>query len=124
MDKICFNRMSFYGYHGVYEAEAKLGQRFYVDLEVSLDLSKAAKSDDLNDTVNYAEIFQLTQQIVEGERYQLVEALAGTLADRLLASFPLEEVKVRVTKPNPPINGHYDSVAVEMVRARKKEHAQ
>ncbi|MFY0546309.1 dihydroneopterin aldolase [Brevibacillus sp. H7] len=119
MDKIYFNRMSFYGYHGVFEAEAQLGQRFFVDLEMSLDLSKAGESDDLNDTVNYADIFTHVQQIVEGERYKLVEALAARIADQLLAAFPIAEVKVRVTKPNPPINGHYDSVAIEMVRRRK-----
>jgi dihydroneopterin aldolase len=119
LDKIYFNGMSFYGYHGVFEAEAQLGQRFYVDLELSLDLSKAGESDDLNDTVNYADIFKRIQQIVEGERYRLVEALTARIADQLLETFPFFEVKVKVTKPNPPINGHYDSVAIEMVRRRK-----
>ncbi|MGO0058703.1 dihydroneopterin aldolase [Brevibacillus fluminis] len=120
MDKIYFEKMSFYGYHGVFEAEAQLGQRFYVDLEVSLDLSKAGRSDDLNDTVNYADIFNLVAHIVEKERYKLVEALTSTIADRLLEQFPFEEVKVKVTKPNPPINGHYEAVAIEMVRTRRK----
>ncbi len=119
MDKIYLNRMSFYGYHGVFEAEAQLGQRFYVDLELSLNLAKAGESDDLNDTVNYADIFTRVQQIVEGERYKLVEALAERIAQQLLQGFPFAEVKVRVTKPHPPIHGHYDSVAVEMVRRRK-----
>ncbi len=120
MDKIYFQRMSFYGYHGVFEAEAQLGQRFYVDLELSLDLSRAGNSDQLQDTVNYADIFSLVQRIVEAERYQLVEALTEQIAGRLLSAFPFLEVKVRVTKPNPPINGHYDSVAIEMVRSRER----
>ncbi|WP_139492538.1 dihydroneopterin aldolase [Brevibacillus dissolubilis] len=118
MDKIYFNHMSFYGYHGVFEAEAQLGQRFYVDLELSLDLSKAGETDDLNDTVNYADIFDLVKKYVEGERYKLVETLTARIADQLLATFPFTEVKVKVTKPNPPINGHYESVAIEMVRKR------
>ncbi|MEK4338632.1 MULTISPECIES: dihydroneopterin aldolase [Brevibacillus] len=119
MDKIYFNGMAFYGYHGVFEAEAKLGQRFYVDLELSMDLSRAGASDDLNDTVNYADVFHCVQQIVEKERYNLVEALTARIADRLLQAFPFSEVKVRVTKPDPPINGHYDSVAIEMSRKRE-----
>lgn len=119
MDKIYFNGMSFYGYHGVFGAEAELGQRFFVDLELSLDLSRAGASDDLNDTVNYADIFTCVQQIVEGERFNLVEALTEQIAQRLLERFPLAEVKVKVTKPNPPINGHYESVAIEMIRKRK-----
>jgi dihydroneopterin aldolase len=120
LDKIYFNRMSFYGYHGVFGAEAELGQRFYVDLELSLDLSQAGRSDDLQDTVDYGEIFTQVKNIVEGERYQLVEALTSRIADHLLDTFPFSEVKVKVTKPNPPINGHYDSVAIEMIRHRQK----
>jgi len=119
LDKIYFSGMSFYGYHGVFAAEAELGQRFYVDLELSVDLSKAGASDDLNDTINYAEIFSSVQQIVEGQRFKLVEALTANIAEKLLRQFPLAEVKVKVTKPNPPINGHYDSVAIEMTRKRE-----
>lgn len=120
MDKLYFNRMSFYGYHGVFEAEAQLGQRFIIDLELQLDLARAGKSDNLQDTVNYAEIFEQVRQIVENERYQLIEAVASRIADRLLDQFPIHEAKVKVTKPTPPINGHYDSVAVEMVRTSQK----
>ncbi|MED1795685.1 dihydroneopterin aldolase [Brevibacillus nitrificans] len=119
MDKIYFKGMSFYGYHGVFGAEAELGQRFFVDLDLSLDLSRAGASDDLKDTVNYAEIFTCVQQIVEGERYNLVERLTARIAEKLLCEFPFVEVKVKVTKPNPPINGHYESVAIEMVRRRE-----
>ena len=119
MDKIYFQRMSFYGYHGVFPAEAELGQRFYVDLELDLDLSRAARSDDLHDTVNYADVYALVKEIVEGERFKLVEALTGRIAEQLLASFPFAEVKVKVTKPDPPIHGHYDGVAIEMVRKRE-----
>lgn len=123
MDKIYFNGMSFYGYHGVFGAEAELGQRFYVDLALTLDLSKAGSTDDLQDTVNYAEVFACVQKIVEGERYNLVEKLTARIAEQLLGQFPFAEVRVKVTKPNPPINGHYESVAIEMVRRREDLHS-
>lgn len=119
MDKIFFSGMSFYGFHGVYGAEAELGQRFMVDLELSIDLSRAGASDDLHDTVNYAEIFTCVQKVVEGERYNLVERLTTEVARQLLGHFPLVEVKVKVTKPNPPIKGHYEGVAIEMIRKRE-----
>ncbi|MGG1662828.1 dihydroneopterin aldolase [Brevibacillus sp. NRS-1366] len=119
MDKIYFSGMSFYGYHGVYGAEAELGQRFLVDLELSMELSRAGTSDDLHDTVNYAEIFTCVQKVVEGERYNLVERLTTEVARQLLTQFPLAEVKVKVTKPNPPIKGHYEGVAIEMIRKRE-----
>ncbi|WP_232699100.1 dihydroneopterin aldolase [Brevibacillus daliensis] len=118
MDKIYFNQMAFYGYHGVFKEEAKLGQRFYVDLELSLDLSKAAETDNLEHTVNYADIYETVKGIVEGERHQLVEKLTVRICEQLLADFPLEEVKAKVIKPDPPIAGHYQSVAIEMVRKR------
>ena len=111
--------MSFYGFHGVYGAEAELGQRFMVDLELTIDLSRAGASDDLHDTVNYAEVFTCVQKVVEGERYNLVERLTTEVAQQLLTQFPLVEVKVKVTKPNPPIKGHYEGVAIEMIRKRE-----
>ncbi|MBO8172705.1 MAG: dihydroneopterin aldolase [Bacillaceae bacterium] len=119
MDKIYFNRMEFYGYHGVYGEENRLGQRFLVDLELSLDLSLAAKTDDLNDTVNYADIYDTTQKIMEGPPCQLVETLCEKIAQAILGQFdPVEEVMVRVIKPDPPIPGHYQSVGVEISRKK------
>lgn len=119
MDKILINKMQFYGYHGVFPEESKLGQPFYVDLEVYLDLQKAGLSDTLADTLNYAELYQLSKELVEGERYQLIEAVAEQLAARILQRFfQVQEVVVRITKPTPPIPGHYDSVAVEIRRSR------
>ncbi|HJV47559.1 MAG TPA: dihydroneopterin aldolase [Bacillota bacterium] len=119
MDKIYFNRMEFYGYHGVFSEENKLGQRFIIDLELFLDLNQAGQSDNLNHTINYAEVYSLCKEIVENEKYQLVEKIAQRIAQKSLDEFPmLEELMVRVIKPNPPIPGHYDSVAVEIRRGR------
>ncbi|WCN37766.1 dihydroneopterin aldolase [Aneurinibacillus uraniidurans] len=119
MDKILFNRMEFWGYHGVFPEENKLGQRFYVDLELACDLSDAGRSDNLNDTVNYAHVYTTTKQVVEDERYALIEAIAEQIATRLLAEHArIVEVLVRVVKPDPPIPGHYQSVAVEIKRER------
>jgi dihydroneopterin aldolase len=119
MDKIYFNQMEFYGYHGVYPEENKLGQRFIVDLELYLDLNPAAETDDLEQTINYAEVYNLCKSIVESERFQLVEAIGQRIAQSALNQFPLlDEIMVRVIKPDPPIPGHYDSVAVELRRGR------
>lgn len=119
MDKIYFNGMRFYGYHGVYPEENRLGQRFHVDLQLYLDLSLPGKTDDLHDTVNYADAYQIAKRIVEEERYRLIETVAEKIAARLLESFDLvKQVMVRVTKPDPPIPGHYDSVAVEIIRKK------
>jgi dihydroneopterin aldolase len=111
--------MEFYGYHGVFPEENRLGQRFAVDLTVSLDLKKAGETDDLDYSVNYGELYQVCKEIVEGKPYKLVESVAEKIACSLLQQFPLiEEVKVKVIKPDPPIPGHYRSVAVEITRGR------
>ncbi|RAL23196.1 dihydroneopterin aldolase [Thermoflavimicrobium daqui] len=119
MDKIFFNKMVFYGYHGVYEEENRLGQRFHVDLEMKLDLSIAAKQDDLHQTVDYGRVYEVVKQEVEETRVQLIETLAENIAAKLLANFRIMEILVRVTKPDPPIPGYYESVGVEIVRRRK-----
>jgi 7,8-dihydroneopterin aldolase/epimerase/oxygenase len=119
IDKIYINRMQFYGYHGVLPEENKLGQVFLVDLVIETDLRKAGQSDDLHDTINYAELYRICRKIVEGEPFKLIEAVAEKIADTVLAAFPsISNCIVKVIKPNPPIQGHYESVAVEIVRSR------
>ena len=119
MDKIYVNQMEFYGYHGVFPEETKLGQRFVVDVIVETDLSKAGHSDHLEDSVNYGEIFEVVKGIVEGKPFKLLEAIAERITDELLARFStIHSCTVKVIKPNPPIPGNYHSVAVEITRGR------
>jgi len=119
VDKIYVNKMEFYGYHGVFPEETKLGQRFIVDLVVITDLTAAGESDDLNESINYGELYRVCKEIVEGQPYKLVESVAERIASTCLREFPkAESVKVKVIKPDPPIPGHYDSVAVEITRGR------
>lgn len=119
MDKIYLNRMEFYGYHGVFPEENKLGQRFYVDLILEADLTKASESDDLTYTVNYAEAYDTIKEIVEGEPRKLVETVTEEITKKMFEAFSIVKAcTVKVIKPDPPINGHYDSVAIEMKRER------
>jgi 7,8-dihydroneopterin aldolase/epimerase/oxygenase len=119
MDKISVNEMTFFGYHGVFPEETRLGQRFNVDLDVYCDLKDAGQSDDLSYSINYAELYFLTREIVEGEPFKLIEAVAEKIANTVLAKFPQAlEVKVKVIKPDPPIPGYYKSVSVEITRSR------
>ncbi|EAE7105636.1 dihydroneopterin aldolase [Listeria monocytogenes] len=119
MDKIYLNELVFYGYHGVLAEETKLGQTFRVSLILGLSTKKAGISDSVDDTVSYAEVYETVKEIVEGTPFKLIEALAGKIATEVLTGYPLlEEVTVKLIKPNPPIPGHYDSVAVEIERKR------
>lgn len=119
MDRMIMKGMRYYGYHGVFQEENKLGQHFYVDLELHLNLETASRTDDLNDTINYAEVHTLTKSIVEGPPFKLIEALTGHIASRLLEVYTMvNEVTVRVTKPHPPFDIQFDGVTVELRRKR------
>lgn len=119
MDSMKLERMQFYGRHGVFPEENKLGQRFYVSLDLKLDLREAGETDDLRRTVNYAEVYGLVKEIVEGEPFKLIEALAETLAFRILDAYAkIQEVTVRVIKPHPPFDIVFDGVTIELTRSR------
>jgi len=111
--------MCFYGYHGALPAEREIGQKFVVDVELALDLRPAGESDDLTRTVSYAEVHEQVRDVVEGPPCALIETVAERIAACLLADHDrVEEVRVRVSKPNVPIKAMLESADVEIVRAR------
>lgn len=117
MDFIHVNDMEFYGYHGVFPEETKLGQRFRLTVSLAVDLSEAGRTDDLEQTVNYGEVYNLCRSIVEGEPKKLLEAVAESLAQQLLMDFPsVSGVRIQLVKPDPPIPGYYKSVGIEITR--------
>ncbi|SDO62689.1 dihydroneopterin aldolase [Alkalicoccus daliensis] len=119
MDKVYVQGMRFYGYHGAFAEENKLGQRFFADVTLELDAEKPGRTDDLDDTVNYAEVYEAVKEVLEGEPVKLVETLTHRVAQQVLKKFAIvDAVSVKVTKPDPPIPGHYDAVAVEIRRER------
>jgi 7,8-dihydroneopterin aldolase/epimerase/oxygenase len=119
MDKIILEEMEFYGYHGVFPEENTLGQRFRASLELHLDLKKSGESDNLEDSVNYAEVYNICKSVIEGPKMNLVEAVAEKIASTLLESFEVvQSCTITLIKPDPPIPGHYKSVAVEITRSR------
>ena len=115
-DKIVLRDMVFYGYHGVFEAEREIGQRFEVDVELHLDLRSAGRSDDLDATVNYVDVYTVVKDIVEEQEFDLVESLAEAVAQQILSAYDLERVVVRVRKPHAPIGGITGGVEVEITR--------
>jgi len=90
--------MSFQGRHGVRPSERERAQEFLVDIEVECDLSSASRSDSITDTIDYRELRAIAREVIEGPSMQLLEALAGQIADRVLAVPRVVEVSVRITK--------------------------
>ncbi len=119
-DQISLKQMQFYGYHGLFAEEKKLGQHFIVNVDIFASLKKAGITDDMGASIDYSDVFQKVANIVEGESKNLIEALAEDIATTLLDSFQkIEACQVEVVKPNPPINGHYEAVSVQIYRERK-----
>ena len=120
MDYIHLNDMEFYGYHGALPEEKKLGQRFRVTVSLATSLEEAGLTDDLDKTVNYAEVYELCKMVVEGEPVKLIETVAEIIANGILESYPekVSGIRVVLVKPDPPIPGHYTSVSVDITRGR------
>jgi len=110
---------SFYAYHGVASDEQNLGGKFEIDVELQADLLAAMQNDDLKRTVDYEAVYALVKTIATAKKYYLIEALAKTIIDGIIRSFPIVEiVTVKVRKPHPPVKGVIDFVEVEVTGHR------
>ncbi|TVS26489.1 dihydroneopterin aldolase [Corynebacterium sanguinis] len=119
-DRIELKGLRVHANHGVLDHETRHGQGFSLDIVCWLDFADAAATDDLNLTVNYAELAQLAHDIAAGAPRQLVETVASEIADAALRSFEaLHAVEVTVHKPHAPIPLLFDDVAVVARRSRK-----
>ena len=110
--------MRFMGRHGYYDHELLNPQPFEVDVELSLNLQPAGVDDDLEQSVDYAKVYGAVRQIVESTSYRLLEALAEAISHELLADFEVDEVNVRVRKPEVQLGGPLDHAGVEIRRQR------
>lgn len=118
-DRILLHGLSYFGYHGVQADERRHGQRFLVDVELTVDTRGAGTSDDLGVTVDYAAVERDIRAIVEGPPCNLIEAVAERIASTILAGYQTSAVLVRVRKPDVPMPATLDAVGVEIVRRRE-----
>ncbi len=107
------------GRHGVFEHERADGQDFVVDMTVWIDLAGAAASDELTDTYDYAALAQLAADVVAGPPRNLIEAVGGEIADRVMQDDRVHAVEVVVHKPRAPIPQQFADVAVVVRRSRR-----
>ena len=118
-DRIELRGLRVRGRHGVFEHERRDGQEFVVDLVVHADLSAAAASDDLADTLDYGALAGRAAAVLGGPPRDLIESVAGAVAEDVLASDDrIREVEVTLHKPSAPIPLTFDDVAVVLRRSR------
>ena len=117
-DRITLRGLKIQANHGVLDFERTNGQLFIVDVVAWLDLSSAAGSDDLTQTVHYGELADEIHAAVSTDPVDLIETVAERVAQVVLAHEPVQQVEVTVHKPQAPIAVEFDDVAVTIVRSR------
>lgn len=116
---IRLNEMVFYGFHGVHDEERKLGQRFIVSACLNTDPALDSRIRHLEDTIDYTMVYRDIKEIMESSQFHLLECCANSIADKLLAGYPLiESLNVCIQKPSVPIQGSLKGVEVEIFRTR------
>jgi dihydroneopterin aldolase len=119
-DRIFITGLALHAYHGVMPHEAKVGQTFSIDLELDIDLSDAARSDKVVDTVSYDKVVECACAAFCAQRFRLIEAAAGRLADAVLETFPrVRAITVTIHKPHAPIAATFTDVGITLTRARR-----
>ena len=119
-DMIFIKGIIIHARHGVMEHESEVGQRFVIDLELSIDLSESSHTDRLSDTVSYSNVIATAMAAFKNSNYKLLERAAGAVADAVLADYlRVSAVKVTVHKPHAPIAAIFDDVGVALTRKRQ-----
>ncbi|MBW4661509.1 MAG: dihydroneopterin aldolase [Drouetiella hepatica Uher 2000/2452] len=116
LDTIQLTGIRAYGYTGLFPEEQSLGQWFEVDLTLWVDITEPGKSDRIEDTYDYRADVKSIQELVRTARFRLIEKLVETIAQTVLASGSVKQVRVRLTKVNPPIPDFSGKVSVEITR--------
>jgi dihydroneopterin aldolase len=107
-----------YAYHGCLIEEGKIGSDYRVDLKIKANLSKSAKTDNLEDTVDYVHLNKIVKQEM-AIRSKLLEEVAKRILDKILAEIPIvKKATVAVSKLNPPIGGNVAMVTIKLSEKR------
>jgi dihydroneopterin aldolase len=118
-DRIFIRGVQVHAYHGVFEEEKRLGQRFVFDVDYWLDAKTYAQADDFGRAVSYNDVYETLVEVVKGPRVDLIEALAERIAHAILERFAaIAMVRIEVHKPSAPIAGVFSDVGVEITRRR------
>ena len=114
MATISIEGMEFHAYHGCFEEEQVIGNTFMVDVHMDTDTASAELSDRLEDTVNYADVYQLVKEQMEVNS-KLLEHVGRRIMDAILAKYPeIDIIEVKISKLNPPVGGKVHAVSVTM----------
>lgn len=118
-DRIFLRGVQVHAYHGVFDEEKSLGQRFIFDVDYWIDAKAYARADDYSGAVSYNDVYETVIEISTRQRFHILEALGEHIAQAILDRFaPIHTVRVEVHKPAAPIAGVFSDVGVEITRRR------
>ena len=121
--KIYLRNVRFHAFHGVLPQEGIVGNDYLVNLVLDYDFSSAMKTDDLQGTLNYAEVYQKVREEMAVPS-KLLEHVAGRIAHRLFSDFPeIQKLQLSITKVNPPMGADCDGAGVEVVLTNDKTYS-
>lgn len=121
--KIYLRNVRFHAFHGVLPQEGIVGNDYLVNLVLDYDFSSALKTDDLQGTLNYAEVYQKVREEMAVPS-KLLEHVAGRIAHRLFSDFPeIQKLQLSITKVNPPMGVDSDGAGVEVVLTNDKTYS-
>lgn len=119
MDSITLRNIKLHGYHGVLPREREVGQKFKIDIELFLDLKKAGKSDNLEDTVDYSKVYDIVKSINENNKFRLIERFAHVISQEIMSTYKgIQEIYVCIKKPSAPIKGKFKWMGIKIKRSR------
>ncbi|MDQ1086215.1 MULTISPECIES: dihydroneopterin aldolase [unclassified Siphonobacter] len=105
MGTIALEGLEFFSYHGFYEEEQKIGNRYSIDVIITVDFEQAAITDKLSETVNYSDVYQIVAELMR-KSHKLLEHIAYQIIQGIRDHYPrVEKIKVSVSKYNPPVGG-------------------
>ena len=117
--KIRINNMAFNTYNGVFAEEKKLGQKIEIDCEMDYPIETMVKTDELEETVSYADVYETIAEFVAHHNYNLIESLANNLQHELFKTYPmLNGIRLRIRKYSVPIAGIFDNVEIEVAGSK------
>lgn len=118
-DRIFITALAVHAHHGVLHHEAELGQPFFLDIDMAVDLAAAGRSDDLADTVSYADVASVATRAFTSQRFKLIEAAGVAVAEAILKGFPkVQSVTITVHKPQAPIGALASDIGIVLSRCR------
>lgn len=119
-DVLLVENMRFWGSHGYFKEENKLGQEFGVDIEANIDMTDMCERDEFVWEISYVALFNAAKKVVEDEEYKLIQRMAYRIIEEVFANTPASSVKVRIKKPGAPLGGIFDYAGCVIERTREE----